>query len=367
MKELFSKLIGVFISICIIVVITVFGLIIWNEFNKEEVITEPEEFLSTFSTTAGTTEDVQAPPVQIIEGQGNQELTEPTKNYNNIKVNKYLYNQLDENEKYIYNAFEENKEQMKTGTAKINFGDYFSDMLNNQNGDTLMQRCYQTAIEAYTYDNPDVFYLDPTKMYLNIAETTYSNGEKKYNVYINCGTEGSYIIKEFSSANQVNNALAQVEQVKNGILSQRTGNTLQDIKMVHDYLIDTIEYDESLSKENIYNMYGALINRTCVCEGYARSFKYILESMGVQCILRVGTGTNLKGKTERHAWNYVEYGGRWYAVDVTWDDPVVIGNGRVREQDKTKYFMKTGEEFNQAHSPSNAFIEGGKEFEYPEI
>ena len=368
MNDRFSKIISVIISIAIIVVIAVFGLIIWNQFKNTEETVEPEEFLSQFTVTSNTTENVETPPIQIVERQANEEVREtPTENYDKVQINKYLYNQLDDAEKNIYKAFEENKEEMKTGKASINFGTYFSDLLNTQNGENILQKYYQTAVEAYTYDNPDVFYLDPTKMYLNIATTTYSTGEKAFQVYIDNGNKPNYLINEFSSRDQVNNALLQVEQIKNQILGQRTGNTLNDIKMVHDYLIDTVEYDETVSKENIYNMYGALINRVCVCEGYARAFKYILEDMGVPCILRVGTGTNAKGQTERHAWNYVQFGGKWYAVDVTWDDPVVIGNGRVSESEKTKYFMKTGAEFNSAHVPSNSFTEGGKEFQFPEI
>ncbi len=370
MENLFSKIVVGAISLCIIGVIGVYGVIIWKEIGKMEEVSEPEEFVSEFSSTAtNTTEDVQTPPIKVVEKSEQEIQTEQRNaaNYSNVNINKFLYNQLEEPEKYMYNAFEKNKEEMKTGTATINFGNYFSELLNTQNGEATLKQYYQSAVEAYTYDNPDVFYLDPNKMYLNIATTTYSTGRQSFEVYIDNGSGANYLIDEFSSRQQVNEALAQVEQVKNAIVSRRTGNALQDIRMVHDYLIDTIEYDESLSKPNIYNMYGALINRVCVCEGYARSFKYILESMGIPCILVVGTGTNNKGNTERHAWNYVQYNGRWYAVDVTWDDPVVIGNGVVRQEDKVKYFMKSSQEFNQAHSPSNKFSEGGKAFQYPEV
>ena len=60
---------------------------------------------------------------------------------------------------------------MKEGTYKINLGTSFSNILSKQNGQEELGKYYQSAIEAYTYDNPDVFYLSPNKMYLNIETT----------------------------------------------------------------------------------------------------------------------------------------------------------------------------------------------------
>ena len=368
MNNLFTKILSIFLSIGIIAIIIFLGIIMWNEFQNVSTTPEVEEFVSQISEPV---EDLEVPQVIENELTGVEEAelnSAPTTNYENVQIDKYLFNQLSEPEQYIYKAFEQNKEAMKSGTQTINFGNFFTTFLKNQNGDTtLLNKYYQSAVEAYTYDNPDVFYLDPNKMYLTVGTKTYSDGTKEYEVYVNSGDQGSYLINEFSSAEQVNEALAQVERIKNAIASKRTGNTYQDIKMVHDYLIDTIEYDETISKPNIYNMYGALVNRLCVCEGYARSFKYILDSMGIPTIIVVGTGTNSNGQTERHAWNYVLCDGRWYAVDVTWDDPVARGGAQVTAQDKVKYFMKSGAEFNKAHSPSNTFTEGGKVFEFPSV
>ena len=85
---------------------------------------------------------------------------------------------------------------MKEGTYKINLGTSFSNILSKQNGQEELGKYYQSAIEAYTYDNPDVFYLSPNKMYLNI-ETTTKGQNKTYNVYINNGEEANYLMKNF--------------------------------------------------------------------------------------------------------------------------------------------------------------------------
>ena len=229
-----------------------------------------------------------------------------------------------------------------------------------------MGEYYQSAIEAYTYDNPEIFYLSPKKMYLNIETTTRGN-TSTYNVYINSGNEANYLVDEFNSKQAIDQAIAQIEQVKKQIMQNKTGNTYEDIKMVHDYLVDTIQYDSSLSKQNIYNLYGALINKECVCEGYARSFKYLLDELNIPCVMVIGTATNSQGETENHAWNYVQLNGNWYAVDSTWDDPVVIGGGMASAESRYKYFLVGREVIDQDHSPSGQFTEGGKVFSYPNV
>ena len=207
-------------------------------------------------------------------------------------------------------------------------------------------------------------------------------------VYINNGNENNYLIDEFTSQEQVENAISQIEEAKNQILSNRSGDTYNDIKMVHDYLVDNIQYDTTISQQNIkmvhdylvdniqydttisqqniYNIYGALINGTAVCEGYARSFKYLMDELGIPCTLVIGEGTNSQGQTENHAWNYVQINGNWYAIDCTWDDPVST-TGYVSQNSKYRYFLKGSNEFSKDHTPSGQFTEGGKVFNYPEI
>ena len=202
-------------------------------------------------------------------------------------------------------------------------------------------------------------------MYLNIETTTFGNSVT-YNVYINNGNENNYFIDEFTSQSQVESAISQIEQVKNQILQNRSGNAYDDIRMVHDYLVENIEYDTTISQSNIYNVYGALVNGRAVCEGYARSFKYLMDELGIPCTLVIGTGTNSQGQTENHAWNYVQLNGTWYAIDCTWDDPV-SSTGYVSQSSRYRYFLKGSSEFMQDHTPSGQFTEGGKVFNYPTL
>lgn len=98
----------------------------------------------------------------------------------------------------------------------------------------------------------------------------------------------------------------------------------EKVKYAHDYLIGKIEYDGS--NANAQNIYSALIEGKSVCTGYTKAFQYLMQRAGIPCTCVVGEAwyptTATKGA---HTWNLVKIDGEFYAIDVTWDDP--IGGG----------------------------------------
>ncbi len=367
MKNKFTSIIMFLVVILIITVCIIFGEIIWQEIKSTQTVVEPEKFKTVFedfvvntSKDEQKTNQVESSISQKMEDNYSKELKE-----NNIDIDKFFYNQLDKYSKIIYKAIDENKENMKTGTYKVELGDKFTNILASENGEEELGKYYQSAIEAYNYDNPSIFYLDPNKMYLNIETTTKYN-KKTYKVYLDNGKETNYLTKEFSSKQEIDEAISKITEVKSKIMQNRCGNTYEDIKMVHDYLIGKVEYDTTISKNNIYNLYGALVNGEAVCEGYARAFKYIMDELEIPCIMVIGKATNSEGKTENHAWNYVQLDGTWYVIDVTWDDPIITG-GWLTQRNKYKYFLKGSKEINSDHLANGKFSDKGMLFKYPEL
>ena len=118
---------------------------------------------------------------------------------------------------------------------------------------------------------------------------------------------------------------------------------------------------------NIYDIYGALVKNKCVCEGYAKAFKYLVDNMNIPCVMVIGKATNSNGTTENHAWNYVQINQNWYAVDCTWDDPVIIGNGKVGNETKYKYFLRGSSYINRDHISNGQFTDGGETYQYPAL
>lgn len=83
--------------------------------------------------------------------------------------------------------------------------------------------------------------------------------------------------------------------------------------LLHDRLAKSITYD--LNEKYAHTAYGALVNGRAVCDGYTQAFQYLLQRVGIQSFMVTGTG-----KGGNHAWNIVRIDGRYYNVDLTWDD-----------------------------------------------
>ncbi len=92
------------------------------------------------------------------------------------------------------------------------------------------------------------------------------------------------------------------------------------ILTMHDYLILNAKYDyENYLAGTIpaisFSAYGVLVNGVGVCDGYALAFKDLLTRLGITVI-------KVNSETMYHSWNMVYLGGKWYHVDVTWDDAI---------------------------------------------
>lgn len=387
MKDKLITFILIFIMLILIVTLGIFGFSIYLAMNGQEtVVTQMlsngynyvsgdieekkseqnqtdnnilDNLLSSFNSTEKTQEEIDAEKNEIIQNE-NKDL--------------YYYEQLSEYSKIIYKAIEQNIENMENGNYKIVLGDYFTELLEQENGQELLGKYYQSAVETYLYDNPEVFFLNPSKMYLNIQTTTTTSkflsmmgkSQVEYQVSISCGEQENYYADNINSKEQIDQYQQQLEQEVNNILAKVKGKTnYEKLFLIHEYLVDNLEYDQELDNEHIYNIYGALVNKECVCEGYAKAFKYLINKSGIECIIVIGKAKNSSGKTENHAWNYVKLENTWYAVDCTWDDPIIIGNGKLDSKYKYRYFLLGGSEINEDHVVSEQFTDNGQEYTHP--
>ncbi len=88
------------------------------------------------------------------------------------------------------------------------------------------------------------------------------------------------------------------------------------VKKIHDYICEKVSYSDNGSS-NCHSAYSALEEGYTVCQGYATLF----YAMAVQAGLNVRCVEGY-GKSQLHLWNIVEVDGRWYNLDVTWDDSI---------------------------------------------
>jgi len=65
-------------------------------------------------------------------------------------------------------------------------------------------------------------------------------------------------------------------------------------------------------------IYGCLVNNLSQCEGYAKTLLYLARESGLSAMTVVGQtndGVN-------HEWNIVRIDGKYYNIDLTWNDPL---------------------------------------------
>lgn len=278
----------------------------------------------------------------------------------------YYYQQLSETGKKIYLTIEKNVDKIKDGEDNIPLPTSLNeDAKSNPGGKDYIAKEFQNAWDAFTTDKSQYFYIDSSKVCL-VTKMTTKGSNTNYEFYIGKGDNENYFIEEFENKEQVEAAIKSVERVKKEIIKNTSGNNYEKMKYVHDWIVDNVKYD-TLNSENTSNIYGCLVNKKVVCEGYARTFKYLMDELNIPCILISGKAVDEKGKSERHAWNYVYIKNNWYAIDTTWDDPIIIGTGKVDANIKYKYFLKGSDTISKNHTPIGEVTKNGFKFKYPEL
>ena len=108
---------------------------------------------------------------------------------------------------------------------------------------------------------------------------------------------------------------------------------LEKALVLHDYIALNTEYDyqgylNGNLPNSVFTIEGTLVEGKAVCQGYALAYQYLLNKVGIESKYVASSAMN-------HGWNLVKIFGRWYHVDVTWDDPVWDQLGQVKHQ----YFL----------------------------
>lgn len=88
---------------------------------------------------------------------------------------------------------------------------------------------------------------------------------------------------------------------------------------IHDFICANVRYDK-LKKPYSHEIIGPLGQNVGVCEGIAKAVKILCDELGIWCIIAISEANPEKKIKYRHAWNVVRIGGRYYHLDVTFDN-----------------------------------------------
>lgn len=128
-------------------------------------------------------------------------------------------------------------------------------------------------------------------------------------------------VKYSKTKEQIKKENARLESTADKIIAAYKGKNdeYSKVKYFHDTIIKKCEYSEEC--ENPYSAYGCLFQGKAVCEGYTKAMQTLCDKAGILCLPVVGKGIS-DNEWQPHMWNKIRIDGKWYAFDLTWDDPV---------------------------------------------
>ena len=271
--------------------------------------------------------------------------------FNTGSYTKSYKDQLNELEQVLYDtilaspAQNSSKDISSLGielTGSVSGSNIILDPAGNQKLAEL-QFSFQKAAVAVCYDHPEYSWI-----LTGGIETGYAFGGYEGSSEITV-TQASFTLKavpDFASN------MSAMDSKISSIVSEASSYTTRydKLKFFHDKICELTTYNTEASKissgsapkELLYawSPYGTFTGKPVVCEGYARAFKMLCDEAGIPCALISG-----KGNGGAHMWNAVQMDdGKWYAVDVTWDDS---GDPSTP---KDTYFLKPSKDFSN-HTP----------------
>lgn len=260
-----------------------------------------------------------------------------------------------------YNQSQIKEEAKKRAEANFNeVADYVSMVYATFNRDYnevfWLKREIRTTCE-YSLEYVSSNEIELTQTVSVVIKNDSSKASEKFDIRLNVYANGTLDLKE-----EIANVNQAVENILKNIDVDAT--RAQKVEYFNEYLTKNNSYAIAIN-ENSRDCRGALLGQEAtspyapVCEGYARAFKVLCDRAGVPCVLANGTAN-----TEEHMWNLVQMeNDKWYAVDVTWNDPTTSNgsrNDKVSGFENDNYLLVgantviyDGNKFGQSHIETN--------------
>lgn len=252
------------------------------------------------------------------------------------------YKELDSEEKRLYTAI---RDGIAAGKGEIK--------IETDNYDRSVDALYQ-AYDALYYDFPEFFWINGGWA---------CGGDYSAGGYVITFKPMFYDYWEYTTDKKgyINDVITEAQRI--AAMAATFTSDYEKVKFVHDYLVVNAEYDyvclsemnqtvQRASSQQSHTVYGCLVNKVTVCDGYTKTFQLIMSMLGIDaeyCEGDAGGG---------HAWNYVILDGDEYWIDITWDENELEGDdGRLLAPHGVNYdyFCVTDNKLYQTHTPDPDF------------
>lgn len=265
-----------------------------------------------------------------------------------------FYSQLNANQKRAYDVVVEAKaglDMASDSASSVSIPIHFYLTQSEYDAfwsNSTMNSAVEGALSAIIEDYPEYFWLGG---YGWNAGASYSSGKYDVTITLNLPLDTSAYANFGVVRNYYNGMMAAVDSFR-----AVGGNRYQLLKSIHDQIAKAVSYDTDFNNPIAHQPTSVFFAPfEPVCEGYAEALKLICDKYGIPCIGVIGLGNG-----GAHKWNYVQMeDGKWYGMDLTWDDQsnTMYDYFLVGSQTKNAFFgqetfgndhVPTGEEFNDA-------------------
>ena len=124
--------------------------------------------------------------------------------------------------------------------------------------------------------------------------------------------------------------LQQAQSVVNQVIQPGMSDLDKELAL-HDYIINNCRYLIDEENRHTGDARGFFDYGCCQCSGYCDTFWLLGTMAGLDVEIISGevndpldpdTAQKYNVDSNGHAWNLIQLDGKWYGLDVTWDDPV---------------------------------------------
>ncbi len=199
----------------------------------------------------------------------------------------YSYYTLSDKDKMIYDRL---VSSMFSYESMVNFTD--SDMVTFQELYDIYQLIYN--------DEYRLFYISSTLEYITNPDSGYIMRMK----FI-------YTFTKEETERMKNSIYSEAEKILSQITPEM--NDYDIVKLFHDSIITSCIYSDE--PENKNTVYGCLVDKKALCQGYSKAFTYLCSEAGIESFAVLGVAD------APHMWNVVKMDEDYYHIDLTWDDP----------------------------------------------
>ena len=144
--------------------------------------------------------------------------------------------------------------------------------------------------------------------------TMTATGSYIFRFYLMDKAAGVYYLRTNTYIQVANDEYPSVASIVNKTVSQAKQNTngseYEMALYLHDWLLDQLEYDNSLKWSSAES---ALTRGLGTCQAYESAYAKLLSAAGIE-------NAETRDTYDGHTWNAVKLDGEWYQVDCTWDD-----------------------------------------------